>query len=382
MNGQVFARIAPRLGPLLLFVLGAGCGDEPVTALRVSLENHMRIPADQVRIRKVTLGSIDVPTSVGQVFPQPARAIGSRESLVIWFPDDAARQTVDVEAELLRQGRVASAPANGGAVLVARATVNTTVIFLPLGPEGDGGAGAPDAAPPSDARGEAAADPPDQRRDDATAPDGPRADASAPDGPRPTDGAPPPDVRPPPDAFLPPPDAPVSPDAGPPPPPDAAPPPRDARPPSPDAPPPPPDLPPPSCGDPGEACCSGSRCNGGGCCAAGTCVASGAVCPGNQTCVAGSCTSCGGVGQGCCANIGCTAPRTTCAGQTCVRCGTNNDPCCANAQCDSGLFCDSGTCAACGGNGQRCCPGASKCTGNLCCNVLNTCVDPTLVLCL
>src|SRR5205814_4750438 len=71
------------------------------------------------------------------------------------------------------------------------------------------------------------------------------------------------------------------------------------------------------CGAPGQACCGGNSCNGGGCCipvpmmnAGGgrMCVGAGQACMGTNvagTCGAGSCTDtggapCGAVGQICC----------------------------------------------------------------------------------
>lgn len=145
-----------------------------------------------------------------------------------------------------------------------------------------------------------------------------------------------------------------------------------------------------TCGGPGQRCCLGFACSGGGCCVNNACVASGTTCPSDLgLCSNGSCGSCGGVGQPCCNEAstascgstgsgcgGCTAPNATCPGsqlgQTCVACGGDGQPCCNQIACaGAGLLClTAGTsmCTSqCGQIGQSCCQDDAEDTGALAC---------------
>jgi hypothetical protein len=157
------------------------------------------------------------------------------------------------------------------------------------------------------------------------------------------------------------------------------------------------DVPPPGCGGPGQDCCLGNICNGGGCCVYGQCRGNGLACgdgPGRfglaGTCKDGSCqnmgnVACGSLTQPCCAGdvASCTAPRATCGStMTCQSCGGDKQPCCSNGttSCLAGLGClDAGfgrvaTCQACGGANQRCCGNgplpARICNAGLKCQIL------------
>ncbi len=132
-----------------------------------------------------------------------------------------------------------------------------------------------------------------------------------------------------------------------------------------------------ACGGPGEACCLGNTCGGGGCCVNFTCVATGGTCPnGLGVCASGSCGTCGGVGQACCQEgtlAVCTAPGASCTstkGGTCDACGVLGGPCCANDECLNPLaLCGAttGICTdQCGQPGQPCCQG-STCGAGGCC---------------
>jgi hypothetical protein len=171
------------------------------------------------------------------------------------------------------------------------------------------------------------------------------------------------------------------------------------------------------CGEPGEPCCSGSTCNGGGCCNPETlsCVAPDAVCTsagaagevrckdgrclcgangepccpgpgGTRTCAVGnlcapdpldpakeSCVACGAVDQPCCDGIRCAAPAVCDATKRCAVCGEENAPCCGTGACAApGLVCVRDqfarptTCQSCGAPGERCCAGLT-CNGDACC---------------
>jgi hypothetical protein len=164
---------------------------------------------------------------------------------------------------------------------------------------------------------------------------------------------------------------------------------------------------PPWCGAPGQPCCPGESCDGGGCCVGEQCVAAGQPCGQEftSTCKAGSCGSCGGLGQPCCdvslwswcprtgdhqgpSCTGCTQSGTMCSstgtGGTCVACGADGMQCCwegclgANSYCDDYLD-DAGrpevndaglienVCSSqCGGPGQPCCQG-NTCKNDGCC---------------
>ncbi len=148
----------------------------------------------------------------------------------------------------------------------------------------------------------------------------------------------------------------------------------------------------PACGAPGESCCRGDTCGGGGCCVDQKCVAPGTACAhGLGVCASGSCGTCGGVGQACCEEVlsdvcsgvmpncpGCTAPGTSCSsttgGGTCQACGAIGQRCCGVSIClDALALCGTdGTCSAqCGQPGQPCCQGQT-CGGGGCCLVSNT----------
>ena len=81
-----------------------------------------------------------------------------------------------------------------------------------------------------------------------------------------------------------------------------------------------------ACGDPGFACCSSNKCNAGGCCVSGICMAPGGICVGmgGGTCNAGACGTCGAAGLPCCGaypNTGaCSAAGTTCRGGFRTKC--------------------------------------------------------------
>jgi hypothetical protein len=125
------------------------------------------------------------------------------------------------------------------------------------------------------------------------------------------------------------------------------------------------------CGGPGQACCSGKRCDAG------------ARCNPDELC-----TPCGHAGELCCGGA-CTEAGTRClgadAGARCVpcpanqycgstTCGARGERCCPGAvSCnDAATTCDragggDGICRSCGGPGQACCPGAA-CTNGGCCH--------------
>jgi hypothetical protein len=147
------------------------------------------------------------------------------------------------------------------------------------------------------------------------------------------------------------------------------------------------------CGGADQPCCPGDKCDNGGCCVQGTCVADGAGCVFNSsppvgTCQAGRCVGCGGGGERCCIDRTrgqnpCNDPFLLCAERTftCVSCGGPDQPCCpANTCRDGGCcvhvysasyplcvapgqvcraalgdICTNGSCGACGGPGQGCC---------------------------
>jgi hypothetical protein len=134
------------------------------------------------------------------------------------------------------------------------------------------------------------------------------------------------------------------------------------------------------CGDPGEPCCLGASCNGGGCCVQKACVGQSAPCGHSLgACTNGSCGACGAVGQPCCDAVevpscssgpscsGCTAANAVCQGEqrgaTCVACGGDGQPCCSGLAC-TGKYSrcvasptgNEGTCTSrCGQIGQDCC---------------------------
>jgi hypothetical protein len=125
-----------------------------------------------------------------------------------------------------------------------------------------------------------------------------------------------------------------------------------------------------ACGTPGQPCCPGNICGGGGCCAGCVCIGAGASCgPAGGTCTDGSCGACGGPGQPCCALL-CTAPGTRCntTDGRCEPCGGVGERCCSGDACTAtGTACDSSLhCAPCGEPGGVCCPGAT-CHGDGCC---------------
>lgn len=150
------------------------------------------------------------------------------------------------------------------------------------------------------------------------------------------------------------------------------------------------------CGGPGEPCCTGSTCAGGGCCNASTCLAPGESNGSGGVCVDGMLVTCGGAGQpccqngacggqGCCVDGTCIAAGKTCGGTglgTCTNgacgCGGDGQTCCKgspnggwneNFCTASGEACNpaGGTCTACGGTGQPCCDGL-WCGGGGCCD--------------
>jgi hypothetical protein len=100
-----------------------------------------------------------------------------------------------------------------------------------------------------------------------------------------------------------------------------------------------------ACGGPGEPCCPGQACDGGGCCVDNDCVAPGASCGGTAgLCSAGSCAggTCGRPGQPCCpGGIGCSAPYAVCVGgSVCETCGNSGDRCCSpDNHCNGSLVC-------------------------------------------
>lgn len=149
----------------------------------------------------------------------------------------------------------------------------------------------------------------------------------------------------------------------------------------------------PTCGGPGQRCCVGDSCTGGGCCVEQACVADGTACGSLGQCSKGSCGGCGGVGQPCCAMIhtescsgvtancgGCTAPGTMCPsnkpGDTCITCGAEGQNCCVNDCVDKFAYCesfngvssfDTNKCSsACGNPGQPCCQNNSCRDGGCC----------------
>jgi len=131
-----------------------------------------------------------------------------------------------------------------------------------------------------------------------------------------------------------------------------------------------------ACGGPGQPCCDGNNCDGGGCCDhnTDTCVGEGNNCSNNQgTCSAGSCQggSCGALGQECCNNgVSCTADFTDCTNDTCSPCGGLGQRCCdgvGGRYCGSPYACENNTCKTCGGLGELCCPG-DVCDGSFTCN--------------
>ena len=364
------ARVAPLgLVAALLAASPAGCGkDDTVTSLAIVIAVPAMTPAiDMIRVRGVKLGPTQFGAGWPRDFPEPPRALGRSETLVLWFPDDAGDKLAIVEMVAMAGVRPVTAVETVEKKLTARRTVTATANLRSLMPQGDGGAMDPDAGP-------------------------------GPDGVVPSD-------RP----------GDVAPDAAPPR--DTA----DAPPPPPDVPGPTPDVPPP-CGNTGEACCAGSMCNGGNCCDNGRCLAPGSMCtmagttcaggrctmcggpgqpccntntcndggccisdrcvarnaacmPGGPTCMAGSCMGCGAMGEPCCTGATCTAAGTVCnAGSgRCVACGSNTQPCCAGNECAPGHFCNGSMCLPCGGRGQTCCPNRT-CNPMLCCTTVgNNC---------
>jgi hypothetical protein len=121
------------------------------------------------------------------------------------------------------------------------------------------------------------------------------------------------------------------------------------------------------CGAPGQPCCDGLMCQGGGCCVRCQCVAPGASCglvPG--TCSAGSCGTCGGIGQACCPADRCTAANAMCQEGRCQACGLLGQWCCFSSICtEPDTACAVG-CQKCGEPGGPCCPGET-CHGDGCC---------------
>jgi hypothetical protein len=115
----------------------------------------------------------------------------------------------------------------------------------------------------------------------------------------------------------------------------------------------------PACGAPGQPCCPGNVCGGGGCCVGCDCVAPGTSCgPLGGACADGSCGVCGGPGQLCCPDGGCTAPGTRCESGVCQSCGTAGNRCCWTEICIAATtICDSytATCQHCGQTGEPCC---------------------------
>jgi hypothetical protein len=151
--------------------------------------------------------------------------------------------------------------------------------------------------------------------------------------------------------------------------------------------PPPPPLAGVGCGAPGQPCCSGNFCRGGGCCALWRCVAPGDSCaPVAGTCENGACGACGSLGGPCCAGDACTQGGTRCEHLTCVRCGTAAGEACCTFPSDvrsqilpgvcagEGLTCADLSCVACGGPREPCCAGY-VCTGHRCC-YSGACVEP------
>ncbi len=140
-----------------------------------------------------------------------------------------------------------------------------------------------------------------------------------------------------------------------------------------------------SCGGQAQSCCTtGTPCNAGLSCVAGTCQSG---------------TQCGAAGQPCCAGNTCKG-GLTCTDGICTsgNCGAADQPCCAGNVCNGGLTCVNGVCAPngpCGRPGQICCSGKTPCTeantvcnhgtcaycgfdGQVCC-ANNTCAQPTIV---
>jgi hypothetical protein len=125
-----------------------------------------------------------------------------------------------------------------------------------------------------------------------------------------------------------------------------------------------------ACGSPGQPCCDGTLCGGGGCCVRCQCVGPGQSCGlVGGTCSNGSCGACGNLGQACCPGSRCTAPGVECLDGTCKSCGMPGQRCCNASTCvEPGTACSSGTvtCVNCGEPGNPCCPG-STCKEGGCC---------------
>jgi hypothetical protein len=148
------------------------------------------------------------------------------------------------------------------------------------------------------------------------------------------------------------------------------------------------------CGAPGDACCTGNKCDGAGCCLGGRCFGDGQACSLDGAafgqCAAGQC-QCGSAGQRCCPSATgtreCREADTVCSysggDYFCVKCGGPGGPCCTGNKCGGNGCCVSGLCAAEGSTCPTATPGICKAgacecgkSGQPCCRTAPACSEP------